>query len=159
MDLIIRKANIDDMERVHELILELAIFEREPDAVEVSVNDLKTAGFKSQKQMTCFVAEVGGKVEGIALVYDRFSTWKGRVVHLEDLIVNINMRGKGLGTKLLDAVVLYAKEEGVKRVSWEVLDWNEPAIAFYESKGANVMRDWHVVQLNEQGIESYISNL
>ena len=77
MDLIIRKANIDDMERVHELILELAIFEREPDAVEVSVEDLKTAGFESPKQMTCFVAEVGGKVEGIALVYDRFSTWKG----------------------------------------------------------------------------------
>ena len=159
MDFVIRKAIKEDMDRVYELIHELAVFEKEPDAVEITVNDLKQAGFESPKQMTCFVAEYEGKVEGIALVYDRFSTWKGRVIHLEDLIVSTKMRGKGLGTKLLDAVVKYAHEEGVKRVSWEVLDWNEPAIAFYESKGANVMRDWHVVQLDQKGMESYISKL
>lgn len=159
MALIIRKAHENDMERVHELIHELAVFEKEPEAVEVTVDDLKQAGFSTPKQMTCFVAEYKGKVEGIALVYDRFSTWKGRVIHLEDLIVNRDMRGKGFGTKLLDAVVAYAHEQAVRRVSWEVLDWNEPAIKFYESKGANVMRDWHVVQLDEKAIESYISKL
>lgn len=147
------------MDRVLELIQELAVFEKEPEAVEITVDDLLTAGFGSPKKMTCFVAEDDGKVEGIALVYDRFSTWKGRVIHLEDLIVNTKMRGKGFGTKLLDAVIKYAYEEGVKRVSWEVLDWNTPAIDFYENKGAHVMRDWHVVQLDQKGIENYISKL
>ena len=73
------------------------------------------------------------------------------------LIVSQNKRGHGLGTMLLDKVVVYAEELGAKRVSWEVLDWNEPAIAFYEKKGANVMRDWNVVQLNEEGIKNYLS--
>jgi GNAT superfamily N-acetyltransferase len=75
------------------------------------------------------------------------------------LIVSQNMRGKGLGEALLNEVVMYGNQLGVKRISWEVLDWNEPAIKFYENKGANVMRDWNVVQLDEQGIKNYLSKL
>ncbi|BAO75330.1 GNAT family N-acetyltransferase [Winogradskyella sp. PG-2] len=154
-----RLATIEDMPRVLELINELAIFEKEPDAVEVTLSDLEKDGFGTNPKFVCFVLEVDASVEGIALVYRRYSTWKGEVLHLEDLIVSEKTRGKGLGTKLLDAVVKYAKEIGVKRVSWEVLDWNEPAIKFYESKGANVMRDWDVVQLDQNGIENYLKNI
>jgi len=147
------------MPRVLELINELAIFEKEPNAVEVTISDLENDGFGVNPKFTCFVVEVNRIVEGIALVYPRYSTWKGEVLHLEDLIISEASRGKGLGTQLLNAVVMYAKEKGVKRVSWEVLDWNENAINFYESKGANVMRDWDVVQLDEDGIENYLNEV
>ncbi|WP_299098453.1 GNAT family N-acetyltransferase [uncultured Winogradskyella sp.] len=152
-----RLAQKQDMPRVLELIQELAIFEKESDAVEVSISDLENDGFGAQPKFICFVMEVDNVIEGIALVYSRYSTWKGEVLHLEDLIVSEKCRGKGLGTLLLDTVVQYAKQIQVKRVSWEVLDWNENAIKFYESKGANVMRDWNVVQLDEKGIENYLS--
>jgi GNAT superfamily N-acetyltransferase len=154
-----RLAVIEDMPRVLELINELAVFEKEPEAVEISLLDLEKDGFGENPKFTCFVIEVNAKVEGIALVYPRYSTWKGEVLHLEDLIVSEVSRGMKLGTKLLDTVVKYAKEKDVKRVSWEVIDWNEPAIRFYESKGANVMRDWDVVQLDEKGIENYLANI
>lgn len=159
MEYSIRLATKQDMQQVLDLIKELAVFEKEPDAVEVTVNDLELQGFGSQPAFTCFVAEVNNRVEGIALVYNRFSTWKGNVLHLEDLVVSQKMRGTGLGTALLDMVVKFGHELGVKRISWEVLDWNEPAIIFYEKKGADVKRDWDVVHLNEEGIRTYISNL
>lgn len=152
-----RLATIEDMPRVLELINELAIFEKEPDAVEVSLKDLQEDGFGEQPKFTCFVVEVDGKVEGLALVYPRYSTWKGKVLHLEDLIVSKASRGKGLGTLLLDTVVEYGKSMGVKRIGWEVLDWNEPAIEFYQKKGAHVMRDWDVVQLDQKGIDNYLN--
>lgn len=154
-----RLATIQDMSRVLELINELAIFEKEESAVEVTISDLERDGFGDNPKFTCFVAEVASSVEGIALVYPRYSTWKGEVLHLEDLIVSEKCRGKGLGTKLLDAVVKYGKRIGVKRICWEVLDWNETAITFYEKKGANVMRDWNVVHLDEKGIENYLNQL
>lgn len=154
----IREATIEDMPRVLELINALAEFEKEPHEVEVTVEDLKQDGFGEAPKFSCFVAEDDNKIEGMALVYNRYSTWKGEVLHLEDLIVDKTSRGKGIGTLLLDAVVEFGKSLGVKRISWEVLDWNEPAIKFYESKGANVMRDWDVVQLNEAGIRNYINN-
>lgn len=144
------------MESVLGLIRELAEFEHEPEQVEVTEQDLIADGFGPKKRFHCFVAESGKKIVGIALIYDRYSTWKGRVVHLEDLIVTKEMRGSGLGSALLKQVVSYASKLGVKRVSWEVLDWNEPAIKFYEAKGANVMRDWDVVQLDEEGIKKFM---
>ena len=97
--------------------------------------------------------------QGIALVYTRFSTWKGTVLHLEDLIVSEHVRGHGIGSALLDQVILYGDDQGVKRICWEVINWNSPAIEFYEHKGARVMRDWNVVQLDEQGMKQYISKL
>ena len=154
-----RLANKQDMPRVLELIQELAIFEKEPDAVEVTISDLENDGFGINPKFTCFVLEIDAIIEGIALVYSRYSTWKGQVLHLEDLIVSKASRGKGLGTQLLDTVVKHAKALGVKRVSWEVLDWNEPAIDFYESKGANVMRDWNVVHLDEKAINNYLNKI
>lgn len=154
-----RLATKEDMPRVYELIKELAIFEKEPDAVEVTVSQLIEDGFGKNPKFVCFVVEVENKVEGLALIYTRYSTWKGEVIHLEDLIVSQAIRGKGLGTVLLDEVVKYGKQKGVKRISWDVLDWNESAIKFYEKKGANVMRDWDIVQMDEQAIDNYISKL
>ena len=155
----VRVATTEDMEQVLNLITELAVFEKEPNAVEVTVADLKKKGFGDSKEFDCFVAEVDQKVIGIALVYTRFSTWKGTVLHLEDLIVSEKMRGYGVGSSLLDQVILYGAELGVKRICWEVIDWNTTAIEFYELKGALVMRDWHVVQLDAQGIKNYISKI
>lgn len=159
MDFVIRHSRPEDMPRVLELIKELARFEREEGAVEIRADDLIRDGFGDQKQFHCFVAEAEGQVEGMALVYPRYSTWKGPVIHLEDLIITEKMRGSGMGTALLDAVIKYGYDLGVKRICWEVLDWNEPAIEFYEKKGARVMRDWDVVQLDETGIQEYINNL
>lgn len=159
MDFTIREATKKDMQQVLNLIKELALFEKEPNAVEVSVSDLQKDGFGKHPAFKCFVAEINNTVEGIALVYKRYSTWKGVVLHLEDLVVNPKMRGLGLGTALLDEVVKYGYNLGVKRISWEVLDWNEEAITLYEKKGAKVLRDWDVVQLNEEGIKHYISKI
>ncbi|APX99190.1 GNAT family N-acetyltransferase [Lacinutrix venerupis] len=155
----IRLATKNDMKSVHDLILELAIFEKEPNAVEVTVKDLEEDGYGKQPKFTCFVAEKNNEIVGAALVYKRYSTWKGEVLHLEDLIVKESMRGSGLGSALLDEVVKHGRTIGVKRISWEVLDWNEPAIKFYQKKGANVMRDWDVVHLDENGIENYLNNI
>lgn len=155
----IRKAKPTDLQHILDLIVELAVFEKEPNAVEVTVDELLSSGFGVRPDFTCFVAEINTKIVGIALVYTRFSTWKGRVLHLEDLIVSEVMRGQGIGSALLDQVVRFADELKVKRISWEVLDWNTPAIEFYEAKGADVKRDWDVVHLNEKGIKNYLSKL
>ncbi len=159
MSISIRKATKNDMSSVLKLINDLAIFENEAEAVEVSVSDLMRDGFGDHPVFNCFVAQFNDEVVGMALVYQRYSTWKGKALHLEDLVVSESMRGKGVGSLLLDEVVKFGHNLGVKRIGWEVLDWNEPAIKFYEQKGANVMRDWNVVQLDEQGIKSYLSKI
>jgi len=159
MKFTIRDAKINDMQRVHDLIKTLASFEKEPDAVEVTVEELKQDGFGPHPAFHCFVAEVGSKIEGIAIIYNRYSTWKGKIIHLEDLIVSQSMRGTGLGTALLDTVVKYGFDLGVKRINWEVIDWNENAITFYEKKGAKVLRDWDVVWLDEMAIKNYVEAL
>lgn len=158
MDYVIRNATAEDMPQVLKLIQELASFEKEEDAVEVTVQELVDDGFGGTKLFHCFVAESEDVIVGMALIYPRYSTWKGAIIHLEDLIVTEKMRGSGLGTALLNEVVKYGHARGAKRINWEVIDWNEPAIEFYESKGARVMRDWDVVQLDEQGIVNYLKN-
>ncbi len=155
----IRLATEKDMPEVLNLIKELAQFEMEPEAVEVTVEELIKDGFNDDPQFICFVAEINNKIDGMALAYLRYSTWKGVVLHLEDLIIKKESRGLGLGTKLLDKVVKYAHEIAVKRVCWEVLDWNKPAIDFYNKKGANIKKGWRVVHLDEQGIKNYIANI
>ncbi|NQX86154.1 MAG: GNAT family N-acetyltransferase [Flavobacteriaceae bacterium] len=159
MKYIIRDATKEDMAQVLNLIQELADFENESDAVEVTESELIRDGFGAQPAFKCFVSEVNNKVEGIAIVFHRFSSWKGKILHLEDLVVSKSMRGKGIGTALLDEVVKYGHQLGVKRINWEVLDWNENAIALYEKKGATILRDWDVVHLNATGIRNYISNI
>jgi ribosomal protein S18 acetylase RimI-like enzyme len=152
----IREAKSEDMEGVWSLIQELAVFEKVPDAVEVTVEDLRRDGFQNPSLFNCYVAENDRQqIVGIALFYPRYSTWKGPVIHLEDLVVSQEYRGLGIGNDLLKKVVAFARDSKVKRVSWEVLDWNEPAIAFYESKGAHIMRDWNVVQLDKKGIDAF----
>lgn len=161
----IREANEADVHDIFRLIQELAIFEKEADAVIITPESLRKDGFGATPKFQCFIAESSGdtksssahEIVGIALVYMRYSTWKGEVLHLEDLIVSETARGNGVGSLLLTEVVKYGNSLGVKRISWEVLDWNTPAIDFYEHIGANVMRDWHVVQLDEQGIQNYLS--
>jgi GNAT superfamily N-acetyltransferase len=157
MEISIRKATADDMAQVLELIKELAVFEKEPDAVLITVEDLQRAGFSDPPKFTCFVAEVNNQVVGMALIYFRFSTWVGQTVHLEDLVVKESMRGKGIGEALYAQVMRYAQEQGVKRVNWVVLDWNEGAIKFYERSGANVMSSWWQVEMNEAGLKNYIN--
>jgi len=159
MNFIIRESTAADMPEVLGLIQELATFEKEENAVEVASDDLVRDGFGSKKLFHCFVGEKDGSVLGAAIIYPRYSTWKGPIIHLEDLIVSEKMRGSGMGTALLDEVVKYGKRLGVKRINWEVIDWNEPAIEFYEKKGAKVLRDWDVVQLDEAGIERYLGNI
>ena len=155
----IREAQVTDMPEVLKLINDLAVFEKEPNAVEVTVKDLEQDGFGDNPAFKCFVAVTNKTVQGIAIIYNRYSTWKGKIIHLEDLIVNEAYRHQGIGTALLNEVVKYASSIKAKRINWEVIDWNEPAISCYESKGATVMRDWDVVQLNEQGIKNYLSNI
>lgn len=156
MDYNIRKAKRDDMPAVLELIKELADFEKQPEAVSIDVKVLEKEGFGEKPLFQCFVADVDGKVEGMALFYYRFSTWKGRTIHLEDLIIRKAKRGTGLGTALYKTVLQFAQVAGVKRVEWVVLDWNEHAIAFYRRSGAHVMKDWYTVQMDGQVIQEYL---
>ncbi|MFK7747954.1 MAG: N-acetyltransferase family protein [Kordia sp.] len=156
MNFTIRKAVSTDVDAIFKLINELAIFEKEADAVVITAEDLREDGFGAHPKFHCFLAETDEEVLGIALVYMRYSTWKGEVLHLEDLIVSEKARGKGIGGNLLTEVITFGNDLGVKRIGWEVLDWNTPAIEFYEHIGADVKRDWHVVQLDEKGIENYL---
>lgn len=152
----IREARKEDMPAVLELIQELAAFENEPDAVIITVDTLEKEGFGEQPLFKVFVAEVDGKIEGMALVYYRFSTWKGRTLHLEDLVVREEKRGTGLGNALYKKVIEYARAKDLKRVEWVVLDWNQHAIDFYERSGATILKDWYTVQMDENGITRYI---
>ena len=159
MDFTIRKGEKQDMPAVLELIKELAAFEKEPDAVVTTVETLEEEGFGENPLFHVFVAEAGGKIEGMALVYYRFSTWKGRTLHLEDLIVRENKRGTGMGNALYQKVIKFAKEQGLKRVEWVVLDWNKHAIDFYERSGANILKGWYTVQMDEDGMTKYVEAL
>lgn len=160
----VRHAIKSDMPQVLELIKELAIFEKEPDAVEITVADLEREGFGENPLFTCFVADTStslstdSEIVGAALVYFRFSTWKGRTLHLEDLIVKEEKRGQGIGEALYKQVMQFAYDRGLKRVAWDVLDWNTGAIRFYERSGANVLKTWRVVHMDEKGLKNYINS-
>jgi len=147
------------MPAVLELIKELAAFEKEPDAVVVTVADLERDGFGGQPLFYTFVAEIGDRIVAMALYYYRYSTWKGRTIHLEDLIVKEDMRGSGLGFALYKEIIAQGKKDGVRRIEWNVLDWNTPAIDFYEKSGAIVLKDWLVAQMSESGIDNFLSKL
>lgn len=153
MEFNIRDVKHEDLPSVLQLIQELADFEKASDEVKVTVEEL-SHDFENNL-FNCLVAEGESEIVGIALFYNRYSTWKGKTIHLEDLIVTQRHRGKGVGKGLLDAIVAKAKSEKLRRVEWNVLDWNTPAIEFYKNVGANVLKDWLVVQLNENGIENY----
>ncbi len=154
----IRKGVAKDMFAVLELINELAIFEKEPNAVIIDVDYLIKAGFGEKPLFKVFVAELDNEIVGMVLFYPRFSTWKGKTLHLEDLIVKKNKRNLGIGKALYFEFLKYANQQQVKRVEWVVLDWNKNAIDFYKKSGANVFTNWQTVQMNEQQIAQFIKN-
>ena len=139
---IIRPGTIDDVLCLLELIRELAVYEKAPDEVTVTLEETKNWGFGPHKIFDFFVAEENGKVLGIALYYYKYSTWKGKCLFLEDIIVTETHRRRGLGKLLFEAVARVAKEKKVQRMEWQVLEWNEPAIKFYEKYKANFDSEW-----------------
>lgn len=155
MEFTIREAERKDMPEVLELIKELAAYENAADQVEIDVAHLEKEGF-DEGNFKCFVADVDHKIEGLALVYFRFSTWKGRTVHLEDLIVRESMRGTGMGGALYKRVVQYGHDNNVKRVEWVVSEGNKNAIEFYENTGADIKKNWYTVHMDETGIQKNI---
>jgi len=156
MEIKLRKSTKEDMPAVLELIKELAAFEREPEAVIISAEDLISDGFGENPAFTCFVAAVDGNIEGMALCYFRYSTWKGKTVHLEDLVIREKMRGKGLGKALYTRVLAFAKEQGVERAEWVVLDWNTHARDFYQRSGAKVFTNWCTVQMDGDSMRKFL---
>jgi GNAT superfamily N-acetyltransferase len=144
----IRKAVKEDCPRMMELIKELAEYEKAPDAVTVDFNHFVESGFGEKPVWWAFVAELllpSGKrqVEGFALWYVRYSTWKGQRLYLEDLIVTDKMRGQGIGKLLLDRLLKECKDKKYSGMMWQVLDWNEPAINFYKKYGSvNFDAEW-----------------
>jgi GNAT superfamily N-acetyltransferase len=154
----IRKGKKEDMNGVLALIQELAVFEKEPDAVLITEEDLVRDGFGENPLFQVFVAEVANEIVGIALYYYRYSTWKGKTIHLEDLVVKDSMRGTGLGYALYSEIIKQAKKDQVRRIDWNVLDWNTTAIEFYEKSGAKVLDEWRVAQMDEDGINYFVDN-
>lgn len=152
----IRKATKEDMPAVLKLIQELATFEKEPDAVIITADDLVRDGFAEVPLFYTFVAEVKNEIIGIALYYYRYSTWKGKTIHLEDLIVKQSERGTGAGFALYSEIIKQGKKDNVKRIEWAVLDWNTAAIEFYKKSGAKHSSKWDVVQMDENGINLFI---
>lgn len=157
--MIIRKGERSDMKAVLELIRELAVFEKEPGAVVVTVEDLKRDGFSENPLFHTFIAKINDEIVGIALYYYRYSTWKGKTIHLEDLIVKEKMRGAGIGFALYSKIIEQGKKDNVRRIEWAVLDWNTPAIEFYKKSGAKVLDDWRVVQMDENGIDKFLEKI
>jgi GNAT superfamily N-acetyltransferase len=132
MEITIRKAVKEDCGRMLELIKELAEYEKAPEQVTVNFDHFVESGFCANPVWWAYVAEADGKVEGFALYYIRYSTWKGQRMYLEDILVTEKMRGRGLGKLLLDNLIEEAKEKQFTGIAWQVLDWNEPAINFYK---------------------------
>lgn len=163
MKISIRQARKNDLPSVLALIKELATYEKAPNEVKVTLKELVRDGFGKEKVYDCFVAEVVGSGErgvrskkptpnsppqtpkliaGIALYYTKYSTWKGRCIYLDDIIVTQSMRGEGIGKKLFDAVIGVAKKKKVRKLEWQVLNWNEPAINFYKKYSTVFDNEW-----------------
>jgi len=132
MNIIIRKAERADCTRMMELVQELAVYEKAPDEITVEFEHFVESGFGGNPVWWAYVAELNGNVEGFALYYIRYSTWKGQRMYLEDLLVTEKLRGMGIGKLLFDQLIETAKEKKFSGINWQVLDWNEPAINFYK---------------------------
>ncbi len=135
MNITIRKATKEDCTSMMKLVHELAEYEKQPEQVTIEFNDFVESGFGKNPVWWAFVAETKNDIIGFALYYIRFSTWKGQRMYVEDLLVTEKMRGKGIGKLLFDALIEDAKEKKLNGITWQVLDWNEPAINFYKKLG------------------------
>ncbi len=151
----LRRGQESDLPRVLALIQELATFEREPDAVTNTLEMMRHDGFGPEPIFGFFVLESGDDLLGLALFYTAYSTWKGRMLYLEDLVVTETARRGGYGRLLFDAVVAEARRTGAQRMKWQVLDWNEPAIAFYKKLGASIEGEWLNGNLSAEELRDY----
>lgn len=150
MTLQIRVAEKTDCPRLLELITELALFEKAPEEVTVTLAEFEDAGFGTNPVWKAFVAEVDSFIVGFALYYVRYSTWKGCRMYLEDLIVTEAYRGKGIGMLLIKTLIKEVSEKGFSGMLWQVLDWNEPAISFYKKLNASFDAGWINVSLSKE---------
>lgn len=144
----IRRAVKEDCPRLLELVRELAEYERAPQEVTITEEHFTESGFGPNAVWKAFVAELDGKVEGFALYYTRFSTWKGQRMYLEDLLVTERLRGMGAGKLLMDTLIAEARELGFSGIVWQVLEWNEPAINFYKKYNAHLDAEWVNCSIN-----------
>lgn len=155
-DITIRKGIRDDLPRVLELIKELAEFERAPEQVTNTIEKMEADGFGANPIYGLFVAERAGTIIGISIYYFRYSTWKGKRLYLEDIIVTAHERGKGAGKKLFEVTMRKSEEENCTGMMWQVLDWNEPAIEFYKKYGASLDPTWVNCSLESDEIRKHI---
>lgn len=142
MDVKVRRAEIEDCQRMMELVQELAEYEKAPDEVTITMDHFIESGFGEHPVWWAFVAEVDGVVQGFALYYIRFSTWKGQRMYLEDFYVTEKMRGMGLGKLLFEQLFEEAKSRNFTGIAWQVLEWNEPAINFYKKYNPTFDGEW-----------------
>jgi GNAT superfamily N-acetyltransferase len=142
MEVTIRRAERPDCGRLLELVKELALYEKAPNEVTVSLEHFAESGFGPNPVWWAFVAETDGFIVGFALYYIRYSTWKGQAMYLEDILVTESMRGKGIGKLLFDRLIIEAQEKSFKRMVWQVLEWNEHAINFYRKYNAAFDPEW-----------------
>ena len=155
MPLEIRPATPADVPQILGFIRELALYEREPDAVLATEADLLRDGWSPTPRFTALIAELDGAPAGFALYYTSYSTWRGHHgIRLEDLYVTPALRGKGIGKALLARIAQIAVAEGCPRVEWDVLDWNAPAIAVYERIGASILTEWRIMRLSGEAIHA-----
>lgn len=140
--IILRPAKKEDCARIMELVRELALYEKAPEQVTVSLEHFIESGFGKNPVWWAFVAEEDNIILGFALYYIRYSTWKGQRMYLEDILVTEEARGKGIGGLLMDRLIEEAKEKGFSGMMWQVLEWNEPAINFYKKYNANLDPEW-----------------
>lgn len=138
----IREAISTDCKAIFDLITELAIFEKAPEMVSNTPEQLLKDGFGPNPLYTCFIAEYNGEIVGMSFCYTRYSTWIGKVLYLEDLIVTESKRHLGIGSALLEHTIQYGKANNFNRVSWQVLDWNTQAIEFYKKYNAGFDPEW-----------------
>lgn len=151
----LRVAKKEDCPRLMELINELALFEKAPQEVTVTMQEFEDAGFGNNPVWKAFVAEDNGIIVGFALYYVRYSTWKGNRLYLEDLLVTENYRGKGIGKLLFDQIIRETQEKGFSGMVWQVLDWNEPAIKFYNKYGSTIEAGWLNAALSREQLLNY----
>lgn len=152
LTMLLRKAQRSDCKRLLELVNELAIYERAPQEVTVTLPEMEEAGFGVKPVWEAIVAEIDGTIQGFALYYVRYSTWKGCRIYLEDFIVTEELRGQGIGKQLFDALIKECQQQGFHGMVWQVLDWNEPAINFYKKYDAGLDPEWINGSLSEQQI-------
>ncbi|RZK52945.1 MAG: GNAT family N-acetyltransferase [Pedobacter sp.] len=151
----IRVAKKEDCARLLELINELALYEKAPEEVTVTLNEFIDAGFGDQPVWKAFVAEVDNTIVGFALFYTRYSTWKGCRLYLEDFIVTEEYRGKGIGKMLFEKVMAETKNGNYSGMVWQVLDWNEPALNFYNKYAARIEEGWLNASFSREQIDGF----